>query len=117
MWSPRMTHDRASPSGYGERSVPGGRTGRRAQGIITRSRIPAARLPCPSSERIRAAITVPATDRRTGTDAVITLTTSIGAAVFPDHRNDLTALLPAVDGAGYRAKDSGRDHTVTAKSQ
>ncbi|WP_240521593.1 GGDEF domain-containing protein [Amycolatopsis vastitatis] len=72
------------------------------------------------AERIRAtiaAVTVDATDRRTGEHAVITLTASIGAAVFPDHGGNLTDLLLAVDGAVYRAKDSGRDRTVTAGSQ
>jgi diguanylate cyclase (GGDEF)-like protein len=69
------------------------------------------------AERIRttiAAVTVPATDRRTGAAAVITLTTSVGAASFPDHGHDLTTLLVAVDNAVYQAKDAGRDQTVTA---
>ncbi|WP_410643952.1 diguanylate cyclase domain-containing protein [Amycolatopsis sp. lyj-346] len=46
---------------------------------------------------------------------MITLTTSIGAALFPDHGDDLTTLLPAVDNAVSRAKDRGRDQTVTAQ--
>ncbi|MDQ7807349.1 diguanylate cyclase [Amycolatopsis sp. A133] len=56
-----------------------------------------------------------ATDRRTGELAVITLTASIGAAMFPDHGRDLSTLLLAIDDAVYRAKDSGRDRTVAAK--
>ncbi len=80
------------------------------------------RSPCPASTRpgspqppSGSAITVPANDRRTGNSAVITLTTSIGAALFPDHGDDLTTLLPAVDNAVSRAKDRGRDQTVTAQ--
>ncbi|MGW5740818.1 diguanylate cyclase [Amycolatopsis sp. NPDC003861] len=72
------------------------------------------------AERIRATVagvTVDGTDRRTGDPAVITLTTSIGAAVFPDHGGNLTDLLRAVDDAVYRAKDRGRDRTVTAQAQ
>ncbi|WP_245805215.1 hypothetical protein [Amycolatopsis australiensis] len=42
---------------------------------------------------------------------------SIGAAVFPDHGGNLTSLLLAVDDAVYRAKDRGRDRTVTAQAQ
>lgn len=69
------------------------------------------------AERIRAtiaAITLRAPDRRTDKPAVITLTTSVGAAMFPDHGDDLTTLLLAVDDAVYQAKDQGRDRAVTA---
>jgi diguanylate cyclase (GGDEF)-like protein len=73
-----------------------------------------------AAERIRAAIaaiTIPAIDRRTEEDAVITLTASVGAAMFPDHGHDLTTVLLAVDDAVYGAKDRGRDQTVTAPIQ
>ncbi|MER6793656.1 GGDEF domain-containing protein, partial [Amycolatopsis mediterranei] len=72
------------------------------------------------AERVRAAIaaiTVPAIDRHTGANAMITLTASVGAAAFPGHGRDLTALLLAVDDAVYRAKDRGRDQTVTAQAR
>lgn len=39
----------------------------------------------------------------------LTLSTSIGIAVFPENGRDLGSLLKAADIAMYRAKDSGRD--------
>jgi PleD family two-component response regulator len=36
--------------------------------------------------------------------------------VFPDHGRDLITLPMAVDDAVYRAKDQGRDRTVTAQA-
>ncbi|WIX93545.1 GGDEF domain-containing protein [Amycolatopsis sp. DG1A-15b] len=72
-----------------------------------------------AAERIRAAIAAIAirgVDRRTGEAVVIRLTASVGAAMFPDHGGDLTTVLLAVDDAVYRAKDRGRDQTVTASS-
>lgn len=70
-----------------------------------------------AAERARtaiAAIAVAAHDRRTGKATEITLTASIGAAMFPDHGGDLAAVLRAADNAVYRAKDRGRDRIVTA---
>ncbi|GHG41132.1 MULTISPECIES: diguanylate cyclase domain-containing protein [Amycolatopsis] len=49
-------------------------------------------------------------------DSVITVTASVGAAIFPDHGSNLTTVLLAVDDAVYRSKDRGRDQIVTAST-
>ncbi|MET8848541.1 hypothetical protein [Amycolatopsis sp. NPDC004625] len=47
---------------------------------------------------------------------MVALTASVGAGMFPDQGDDLTTVLLAVDDAVYRAKDRGRDQTVTAST-
>jgi diguanylate cyclase (GGDEF)-like protein len=48
--------------------------------------------------------------------AATEITASVGVAIFPDHGDDLGALLVAADRALYRAKGAGRDRVEMAGS-
>jgi diguanylate cyclase (GGDEF)-like protein len=45
-------------------------------------------------------------------DAVVTISASIGIALYPDDGTSTEELLVRADAALYRAKDDGRDRTI-----
>jgi two-component system cell cycle response regulator len=64
------------------------------------------------AERLGAAVRdrpVPIDTRRSDLDDRVSITVSIGIAVFPEHGNTAQAVLDAADEALYAAKNSGRD--------
>jgi diguanylate cyclase (GGDEF)-like protein len=70
-----------------------------------------------AAERVRASVAGVAVTvfDLTGEERLVTgLTASVGAAVYPAHGTDRTALLVAVDAALYDAKSAGRDCTRVA---
>ena len=70
-----------------------------------------------AAERVRAAVSglsVPVFDLDRVERVVSGLTASVGAAVFPVHGADRTAILVAADAALYDAKTAGRDCTRLA---
>ncbi|MBB2945960.1 diguanylate cyclase (GGDEF)-like protein [Actinoplanes lutulentus] len=64
------------------------------------------------AERLGAAVRewpVPIDPRRPGLDDRVSITVSIGIAVFPEHGNTAQEVLDAADEALYAAKNAGRD--------
>jgi diguanylate cyclase (GGDEF)-like protein len=51
-----------------------------------------------------------------GSQALGTVTVSVGVAVFPEHGETAEALLKAADAALYRAKAGGRDRVMVAEA-
>ena len=73
----------------------------------------------PATEAARAAERIRATIERDrfvpdGTGQEVSVTVSIGYAVFPDHAGTPQAMVDAADQALYRSKEAGRNRATAA---
>jgi diguanylate cyclase (GGDEF)-like protein/PAS domain S-box-containing protein len=67
-----------------------------------------------SAERLRQLVA--SSPQRLDDGRPVSLTMSVGVAIFPDHGDDAPSLIAAADQAMYRAKASGRNRIVVAST-
>lgn len=67
-----------------------------------------------SAERLRALVA--STPQRLADGSPVSLTISVGVAIYPDHGDEASNLIAAADQAMYQAKASGRNRIVVASS-
>jgi diguanylate cyclase (GGDEF)-like protein len=67
-----------------------------------------------SAERLRQLVA--SSPQRLDDGRPVSLTMSVGVAIFPDHGDDAPSLIAAADQAMYQAKASGRNRIVVAST-